>query len=113
MPICPFGMIPNRYSSPIAAPESMPNKSSVSSPKLPSPSGRVNRCVTRNALPNFGSLSDVGSATNVKSGSASLRAAGSSSWARAIEGVAMQSPQITGMVQRVSRRLTGTPVEER
>src|SRR5207248_2466911 len=41
--------MPNRYSRPICAPESIPNRSPATSPKL-SFSGRVKRCVTRNAL---------------------------------------------------------------
>src|SRR4030095_1027486 len=75
-------MMPNRYSRPIAAPLSRPNRSPARSPKSPAPSGRRNRCVTRNALEKRGTRSVVGRPINVKSGCDSFRSlSGSSSGA--------------------------------
>src|SRR5688572_6810446 len=68
MPIWPPRINPKRYSRPICAPESRPKRSLARSPKSPAPSGRPNRCVTRNALLNRGTRSVVGRLTMVKSG---------------------------------------------
>jgi len=57
-----------RSSRPICAPESRPKRSLADWPKLPWPSGRVKRCVTRKASACFGSRSVVGRLTSVKSG---------------------------------------------
>src|SRR6266511_2589495 len=84
----------------------MPNRSLATSSKS-SLSGRVKRCVTRNELPNFGSRSEVGRATSVKSGSASRKTAGSSACARATAGAAIITPR-----QSVSIRFTVTPLRE-
>src|SRR5260221_5859314 len=60
------------------APESKPKKLLSRSLKLPAPSDRVNRCVTRKAILCSGSLSVVGSAARLKSGcSGSSRLSGS------------------------------------
>src|SRR3989442_7201068 len=66
-----------------------------------------NACVTRNVLAYFGSGSDVGKPITLKSGSASLRAAGSSAGAcaRAAVGASRAVPRT-----RVSRRFTLAPV---
>src|SRR5918994_1979786 len=74
IPIWVPATIPKRYSSPTCAPESSPNRSDARLRNVPAPSGRVNRCVTRNELPNRGTRSVVGSATRVKSGCAGLTA---------------------------------------
>src|ERR1051325_5205515 len=68
MPPCRPRINPKRYSRPICALESKLKKSAARSPKLPEPSGRPKRCVTRNAPLNRGSRSVVGSAEIVKSG---------------------------------------------
>src|SRR5215204_2099352 len=68
MPTCPPRINPKRYSRPICAPESRPNRSLARSPKSPAPSGRPNRCVTRKALLNRGTRRVVGRLTMVKSG---------------------------------------------
>ena len=68
-PSCVPLRMPKRYSRPICPPPSVPKPSASRSPKLPSPSGRVKRCVTRNALANFGMRSVVGKPMSVKSGS--------------------------------------------
>src|SRR4051812_27311446 len=100
-------MIPNRYSRPMTAPLSRPNRSPARSPKSPSASGRPKRWVTRNALLNLGSRSDVGSDTSVKSGSAGSRTA-SSSWARA--GVTSAVVKMNASSSRTVGRITCAPV---
>src|SRR6266853_266421 len=77
MPTSPSGTMPNRYSSPICAPESRPNRLPATSPAL-ALRGCENRCVTRNALLNCGTRSDVGRLISVKSGSAGFRLRSSS-----------------------------------
>ena len=78
MLISPFGTMPKRYSRPMRAPESMPKPSPARLLGHASHfSGRVKRCVTRNALLNCGSRSEVGRLINVKSGSASFSTASS------------------------------------
>ncbi len=64
---------PKRYSSPISAPNRGRRNLRAGHLKSPCPSGRENRCVTRKALLNCGSLSVVGRVTIVKSGCAGLR----------------------------------------
>ena len=68
-----------RNSSPIIAPESRPKKSAARSPKSPSPSGRVKRWVTRNALFHLGRRRPVGRLISVKSGCDRFRTASSRS----------------------------------
>ena len=74
MPACSPRIRPNRHSRPISAPESSPRKSSSRLPKSPWPSGRPNRCVTRNELANRGIRSVVGRPMIVKSGCAGFTA---------------------------------------
>src|SRR5262245_44564737 len=101
MPICAPRMMPKRYSRPICAPESRPKKSSSRSLKSPWPSGRPNRCVTRNALLNCGRRSVVGNVMIVKSGCASRRSrSGSSSCAIAVAGAS--SPTIKTAAARIA-----------
>src|SRR5262245_4425858 len=107
-PICPFGTMPKRYSSPIVSPLSRPKKSPARSPKSPSPSGRPKRWVTRNALLNFGSRSEVGRLTKVKSGSAGFNTASSSSCAKAA--AAHASARTTNTDCRTKCRITDAPV---
>ena len=78
-PTCVPGATPMRNSSPMIAPESRPKKSSARSPKSPSPSGRVKRWVTRNALFHLGRRRPVGRLISVKSGCDRFRTASSRS----------------------------------
>src|SRR3954453_3904691 len=100
-------MLPNRYSRPMTAPLSRPNRSPAKSPKSPAAGGRPKRWVTRNALLNLGSRSEVGNDTSVKSGSAGSRTA-SSSWARA--GVTSAVVKMNASSSRTVGRITCAPV---
>src|SRR5882672_581418 len=110
MPICPPGTIPNRYSRPITAPASMPNRSLARSPKSPSPSGRVKRCVTRKALLYFGSRSAVGRLINVKSGSSSLSASSSGACAKEADAHSSITDRASE-IRIVDKRVTEAPID--